>query len=68
MVRCRLDANDIAVYLQIHAIQRKLIGKDIRLSGNSKISTTDTLGDYWLPPDVRQYNAQYPDILYFGGL
>lgn len=30
----------------VHAIQRKLVGKDIRLSGNLKISTTDTLVPY----------------------
>ena len=47
----------------VHAIQRKLVGKDIRLSGNLKISTTDTLGYYWLPPYVRRFKAQYPDIV-----
>ncbi|MBE0585742.1 MAG: LysR family transcriptional regulator, partial [Desulfofustis sp.] len=35
---------------QMHAIQRRIQGKDIRLSGYLKISTTDTLGYYWLPP------------------
>ena len=47
----------------IHTIQRKLVGKDIRLSGTLKISTTDTVGYYWLPPHVRQFKAQYPDIV-----
>lgn len=47
----------------IHAIQRKLVGKDIRLSGNLKLSTTDTLGYYWLPPYVCRFKARYPDIV-----
>lgn len=47
----------------IHTIQRKLVGKDIQLRGNLKISTTDTLGYYWLPPYVRRFKLQYPDIV-----
>ena len=47
----------------VYAIQRKLVGKDIRLRGILKISTTDTLGYYWLPPYVRRFKAQYPDIV-----
>jgi len=46
-----------------HAIQRKLIGKDIQLSGTLKISTTDTIGYYWLPPYVRRFKSRYPDII-----
>lgn len=48
---------------QMHAIHRKLLGKDIRLSGNLKISTTDTLGYYWLPPFIRRFKALYGDIV-----
>lgn len=47
---------------QIHAIHRNLLGKDIQLSGNLKISTTDTLGYYWLPPYIPQFKKLYPDI------
>ncbi len=48
---------------QIFDIQRKLLGKDIRLSGNLKISTTDTIGYYWLPPYIKAFKRQYPEIL-----
>lgn len=48
---------------QIFEIQRKLLGKDIRLSGNLKISTTDTIGYYWLPPYIKAFKEQYPKIL-----
>ncbi len=48
---------------QIFEIQRKLLGKDIRLSGNLKISTTDTIGYYWLPIYIKAFKKHYPDIL-----
>jgi DNA-binding transcriptional LysR family regulator len=47
----------------MHEIDRKLLGKDIRLSGTIKISTTDTLGYYWLPPYIRQFKGEYPNIV-----
>ena len=48
---------------QMLEIDLKLLGKDIRLSGTIKISTTDTLGYYWLPPYVRQFKDEYPNIV-----
>lgn len=51
-----------AVEEEMHAIQRTLLGKDIRLSGTLKISTTDTLGYHWLPPYIRHFKARYSDI------
>ncbi|MCK4987062.1 MAG: hypothetical protein KAS40_16135, partial [Desulfobacterales bacterium] len=48
---------------RMHAIDRKLLGKDIRLRGTIKISTTDTLGYYWLPPYIRQFKDEYPNIV-----
>ena len=48
---------------QIFDIQRRLLGKDIRLSGNLKISTTDTIGYYWLPPYIKAFKERYPEIL-----
>ncbi|GAB6904782.1 LysR family transcriptional regulator [Desulfosarcina cetonica] len=51
-----------AVEEEMHAIQRTLLGKDIRLSGTLKISTTDTLGYHWLPPYIRRFKARYNDI------
>ncbi len=47
---------------QIFAIRRELLGKDIRLSGNLKISTTDTIGYYWLPQYIRDFKEHYPEI------
>lgn len=51
------------VDVQMYSIQRSLLGKDIRLSGNLKISTTDTIGYYWLPPYVKRFKERYPEIL-----
>lgn len=48
---------------QMYAIQRSLRGKDSTLSGNLKISTTDTIGYYWLPPYIKRFKKQYPEIL-----
>lgn len=48
---------------QIYSIQRRLLGQDTRLSGTLKLSTTDTLGYYWLPPYIRKFKELYPDIL-----
>jgi DNA-binding transcriptional LysR family regulator len=48
---------------RMHEIDRKLLGKDIRLSGTIKISTTDTLGYYWLPPYIRRFKDEYPNIV-----
>ena len=48
---------------RMHAIDRKLLGKDIRLSGIIKISTTDTLGYYWIPRYIRQFKEEYPNIV-----
>ena len=48
---------------EICAIERKIRGKDIRYEGKIKISTTDTLGYFWLPPFVKKFKDQYPGIL-----
>jgi len=48
---------------QFYAIQRNLQGKDIKLSGNLKISTTDTIGYYWLPRYIKIFKEHYPEIL-----
>lgn len=48
---------------QMHAIQRLIQGKDVHLSGYLKISTTDTIGYYWLPPYIRRFKELYPDII-----
>ena len=48
---------------QIFAIERELQGKDIRLSGNLKIATTDTIGYYWLPRHLRGFKELFPEIV-----
>ena len=48
---------------QMHAIQRLIQGKDVHLSGYLKISTTDTIGYYWLPPYLTRFKTLYPDIV-----
>ena len=47
---------------QMNAIQRLIEGKDIHLSGFLKISTTDTIGYYWLPTYIARFKKMYPDI------
>lgn len=42
--------------------QRQIAGEDIKLSGTIKISTTDTIGYYWLPPYLRDFHLIYPNI------
>ena len=48
---------------QMNTIQRLIQGKDVHLSGHIKISTTDTIGYYWLPPYITRFKALYPDII-----
>ena len=44
------------------AVERKVKGKDIGHEGKIKLSTTDTLGHFWLPPFVKKFKARYPGI------
>ncbi len=48
---------------QMNAIHRLIQGKDVHLRGYLKISTTDTIGYYWLPPFIAQFKVLYPDII-----
>lgn len=45
------------------SVERKVAGKDVKYEGTIKLSTTDTLGQHWLPPHIRKFNGLYPDIL-----
>ncbi|WP_028580780.1 LysR family transcriptional regulator [Desulfogranum japonicum] len=47
----------------MYSVQRIVKGKDENLRGSLKISTTDTIGFYWLPPYIRRFKEQYPEIL-----
>lgn len=44
-------------------IERKILGRDIRYEGKIKLSTTDTLGQYWLPHYIYKFKEVYPDII-----
>jgi len=44
-------------------VERLIAGKDISYEGTIKVSITDTLGQYWLPPYVKEFKELYPDIL-----
>ncbi|WP_419176819.1 LysR family transcriptional regulator [Desulfosediminicola sp.] len=44
------------------AIERTISGRDIRYEGKIKLSTTDTLGEYWLPPYVKKFKELQPGI------
>lgn len=48
---------------EIDGFERQVLGQDIRLSGEIKISTTDTIGFFWLPPLIRKFKALYPEIV-----
>lgn len=43
-------------------IQRKLSGQEEKLSGTIRISTSDTLGYYWLPRYIKKFKNLHPDI------
>jgi len=42
--------------------ERLVLGEDLKLSGRIKISTTDTIGYFWLPKKIAAFKEQYPDI------
>ena len=52
-----------AVEARLQNAERRVLGADVRLSGTLKISTSDTLGYYWLPSRLAAFKARYPDIL-----
>ncbi len=48
---------------EIDQVERQVIGQDVRLSGEIRISTTDTIGFFWLPPFIKKFKKLYPDIV-----
>jgi DNA-binding transcriptional LysR family regulator len=46
-----------------HDINFNLSGKDANLSGKIKISTSDTIGYYFLPKLIKKFNLEYPQII-----
>lgn len=47
---------------RISNAEREIIGEDVKLSGSIKISTTDTIGYFWLPKYAAKFKSQYPHI------
>lgn len=47
----------------IYNAERSVLGEDVKLSGTIKISTTDTIGYFWLPDKIAAFKKQYPDII-----
>lgn len=48
---------------EIYHAERGVLGEDVKLSGTIKISTTDTIGYFWLPEKIAAFKKQYPDII-----
>lgn len=48
---------------EIYNAERAVLGEDVKLSGTIKISTTDTIGYFWLPEKIAAFKVQYPDII-----
>ncbi|MEX2476226.1 LysR family transcriptional regulator [Marinobacter sp.] len=50
------------VEANIKGAERRLAGQDLKLSGNIRITTTDTLYNGLLAPAFAEFRASYPDI------
>jgi len=50
------------VEADIKGAERRLAGQDLKLSGNIRITTTDTLYNGLLAPAFTEFRANYPDI------
>lgn len=44
------------------ALDRRISGRDYRLSGVIRVTTTDTLGTRFLSPHLARFHRQYPEI------
>jgi len=44
------------------AAQRRVLGRDLKLSGTIRVSTTEVLGLHLLPPLLREFPQRYPEI------
>lgn len=47
----------------IDDLNRKLTGRDYRLSGTIRLTTTDTMAESFLHPHLREFQRLYPDIV-----
>ncbi|MEM9266753.1 MAG: LysR family transcriptional regulator [Cyanobacteria bacterium P01_F01_bin.13] len=47
---------------EIHSIERYILGKDVQLSGNIRVTMPDALVTHLLMPDIVQFMDMYPDV------
>lgn len=47
---------------EIGGLERRLLGRDTRLSGEVRLTLPDLLSTHLLMPDFAEFNATYPDI------
>ncbi|MFB9866382.1 LysR family transcriptional regulator [Vreelandella sulfidaeris] len=57
-----LAATGERVQKEIHSAERRIIGQDLKLSGNLRVTTTDTLFAGLLCPVFTTFRQQYPNI------
>tara|TARA_R110002012_G_scaffold9835_2_gene45668 strand:+ start:5557 stop:6426 length:870 start_codon:yes stop_codon:yes gene_type:complete len=57
-----LAATGERVQQEIHSAERRIIGQDLKLSGNLRVTTTDTLFAGLLCPVFTTFRQQYPNI------
>jgi len=47
---------------EVHALERRIVGRDLELSGTIRLTTTDTLFAGLLAPIITRFREQHPDI------
>jgi molybdate transport repressor ModE-like protein len=55
-------ATAASVEEQITALDRRISGRDYRLSGTIRVTTTDTIGLWFVQPYLFQFHQRYPGI------
>lgn len=46
----------------VTAVERRIVGEDLRLSGNVRVTTTDTLALWILPPLLERFRQAHPAV------
>lgn len=47
----------------VEDLDRRLVGRDYRLSGTIRLTTTDTLAEHFLHAHLKSFQARYPEIV-----
>lgn len=58
-----MQASALRVEAEIDRLDRRISGRDLRLSGPVAVTTTDTLSNYLLGPHLKKFKDAFPDIL-----